>query len=74
MTEPVPRYINQGQSGLRGVTEGWYVMDERFQRFRFHCGGRGLAYPLGLARSVDRAAAGAAVPKVGRARTARRGG
>ena len=29
MTEPVPRYINQGQSGLRGVTEGWYVMDER---------------------------------------------
>jgi hypothetical protein len=28
MTDSNPRYINELQSDLRGVQEGWYAMDE----------------------------------------------
>jgi len=28
VTEYIPHYINQRQSDLRAVKEGWYVMDE----------------------------------------------
>ena len=27
MTDPAPQYINERQSGLRGVKEGWYATD-----------------------------------------------
>lgn len=29
MTETNPQYINERQSDLRGVEEGWYVADSR---------------------------------------------
>jgi hypothetical protein len=29
MTDSNPRYINELQSDLRGVKEGWYAIDER---------------------------------------------
>jgi len=28
MIEPIPHYINERQSDLRGVKEGWYAIDE----------------------------------------------
>jgi hypothetical protein len=28
MTNSIPHYINERQSDLRGVKEGWYAMDE----------------------------------------------
>jgi hypothetical protein len=29
MIEPNPHYINELQSDLRGIKEGWYAIDER---------------------------------------------
>ena len=28
MIDPIPHYINERESDLRGVKEGWYVIDE----------------------------------------------
>jgi hypothetical protein len=28
MAEPVPRHINEDQSDMRGVKEGWYATDK----------------------------------------------
>ena len=28
MIDPIPHYINERQSDLRGVKEGWYAIDE----------------------------------------------
>lgn len=27
--DPIPHYVNERQSDLRGVKEGWYAIDER---------------------------------------------
>ena len=28
MPKPTPHHINENQSDMRGIKEGWYVMDE----------------------------------------------